>query len=445
MSGRSFRFGSCALAAGLFLLLITFALRNQPDVRGDSPNVLRGPSAFSDYRNEKPGTVREIRVADLPQPYATKSVDNGPDLVPRPSNAWPQALPGFKVEQYATRLQNPREIRTAPNGDLFVAESDPGRVIVLRGISPDGKAGSLSVFATGLTLPFGIAFNPPGSDPKYIYVANTDSVVRFPYQNGDLKARGAAEIVVKQVPGFGRLRGGGHWTRDLAFSPDGQKLFISVGSHSNVDDPDTHPAEYHRADILQTNPDGSDLRVYAWGIRNPVGITVNPQTGELWCSTNERDELGDNLPPDYITHVQEGGFYGWPWYYIGGHQDPRHQGKHFELKDKVIVPDVLLQAHDASLEMVFYEGTQFPAEYRGNAFAAEHGSWNKAVRTGYEVIRVPLQNGHATGEYEDFLTGFVTPDGNVWGRPVGVAMAQDGSLMVSDDGSNSIWRVSYGK
>src|SRR5205823_4105350 len=210
-----------------------------------------------------------------------------------------------------------------------------------------------------LTLPFGIAFYPPGPEPKYVYVANTDSVVRFPYQNGDLKARGPAEKIVSSLPGFGRLRGGGHWTRDLAFSLDGKKMFVSVGSRSNVDDTDNNPAEYHRADILEANPDGSDLRVYARGIRNPVGIAIEPRTGVLWASMNERDLLGDNLPPDYITHVQEGGFYGWPWYYIGAHQDPRHKGKHPELKDKVIVPDVLVQAHNASLEMTFYEADQF--------------------------------------------------------------------------------------
>jgi glucose/arabinose dehydrogenase len=245
------------------------------------------------------------------------------------------------------------------------------------------------------------------------------------------------------LPGFGRLRGGGHWTRDLAFTPDGKKLFISVGSHSNLDDPDTTPAEYHRADILEANPDGSDVTVYASGIRNPVGIAIDPSGGELWTSVNERDALGNNLPPDYITHVQEGGFYGWPWYYTGGHPDPRLKGRHPELKENVIVPDVLLQPHNASLQLTFYEGTQFPRQYRGDIFAAEHGSWNKDVRTGYEVILVPLENGHAPGAYEDFVTGFVTADGDVWGRPVGVAVASDGSLMVSDDGSNTIWRVSY--
>ena len=319
----------------------------------------------------------------------------------------------------------------------------PGRIKVYRGISKDGEAASVHVFTSGLTLPFGIAFYPPGPDPNYVYIANTDSVVRFPYQNGDLEASGPKQVIVPNIPGFGRLRGGGHWTRDIAFSPDGKRMFVSVGSHSNVDDTDTTPAEFHRADILVANPDGTDLHVYAWGIRNPVGLAVSPQTGELWASVNERDQLGDNLPPDYITHVQEGGFYGWPWYYIGAHQDPRLAGKHPELRDKVIVPDVLLQPHNASLELTFYEGDQFPAEYRGDIFAAEHGSWNRAVRTGYEVICVPLKDGHATGEYEDFLTGFVTPHGDVWGRPVGVAVAPDGSLLVTDDGGNCIWRVSY--
>ena len=221
-------------------------------------------------------------------------------------------------------------------------------------------------------------------------------------------------------------------------------MYVSVGSHSNDDDADTHPAEFHRADVLEFNPDGTGLKVYAWGIRNCVGIATQPKTGDIWCSVNERDELGDNLVPDYITHVTPGGFYGWPWWYMGGHQDPRQKGKHPELQSKVITPDVLLQPHNASLEMTFYEGNQFPQEYQGDIFASEHGSWNRAPRTGYEVIRVPLHgNGKATGEYEDFLTGFVTADGNVWGRPVGVTVAKDGSLLVTDDGSNSIWRVSY--
>ena len=394
---------------------------------------------FTDFRFEKPGTPRRITPQDLPAPYATNSAGNGPRMVARPDSAWPQAPKGFKVELYATGLENPRIIRTAPNGDFFVAESAKGQILVFRGITPDGKPKITSIFATGLGHPFGIAFYPLGPNPKWVYVGNTNSVVRFAYENGDLEARGAPEHLAD-------LAGNpsGHVTRDVQFSLDGNTMFVSVGSGSNVDDPDTHPDEKLRAKIFAFNPDGSNMRVYASGIRNAVGLAVNPRTGQLWCSVNERDALGDNLVPDYITHVEPGGFYGWPWWYIGAHQDPRHEGKHPELKDKTIVPDVLLQPHNASLEMTFYDGKQFPQEYDGDIFASEHGSWNRAVRTGYEVIRVPLHHtGHSTGDYEDFLTGFVLPNGDVWGRPVGVTTAHDGSLLVTDDGSNSIWRVSY--
>jgi len=402
-------------------------------------SVLTGQDAFTDYTKEKPGTFRKITVADLPQPYATKSAGNGPKVVAQPVGAWPQALPGFKVERYVDAgLDEPREIRTAPNGDFFVAESRRGEIKLFRGFTTDGKPELSVVFATGLKQPFGIAFYPPGNDPKWVYVGNTGSVVRFPYKIGDLKAAGPSEVVIPEIPS-----GGGHWTRDLAFTPDGKTLFVSVGSRSNVDDPDEHKEEFHRANILEFTPEGKFIGVYASGIRNPVGIGINPATGELWCSTNERDQLGDNLVPDYVTHVERGGFYGWPWYYMGSNQDPRHAGKHPELNGKVLVPDVLLQPHFASLELTFYQGRQFPEEYQGDLFAAEHGSWNRAVRAGYEVIRVPLKGGHASGVYEDFLTGFVTADGQVWGRPVGVAVAQDGSLMVTDDGSKSIWRVIY--
>jgi glucose/arabinose dehydrogenase len=398
---------------------------------------------FSDYRTQTPGTTRKITVNDLPKPYATKSVDNGPDVVDRPSNAWPKTLPGFKVELYATDLKNPRLLRTAPNGDLFLAESQAGDIKVFRGIDAKGKPEQVEVFATGLHQPFGIAFYPPGPNPQWVYVGNTGEVVRFPYQTGDMKARGPQQHIA-DLPGGGRLRGGGHWTRDIAFSPDGKKMWVSVGSRSNVDDTDGNQAEYHRADVLEFNPDGSGERVYAAGIRNCVGEAVNPTTGELWCSVNERDGLGDNLVPDYITHVQDGGFYGWPWYYTGGHQDPRREDKHPDLRGRQITPDVLLQPHNASLEMTFYDGKQFPAEYHGDIFAAEHGSWNRAVPTGFEVVRVPMHGkGQASGEYQDFVTGFVTEEGRVWGRPVGVAVGKDGSLFVSDDGSNSIWRVTY--
>ncbi|HET6151100.1 MAG TPA: PQQ-dependent sugar dehydrogenase [Polyangia bacterium] len=412
-----------------------------------SPAVAAPPAAsasvFSDFRNERAGAVHHIRARDLPAPHATPSVDNGARVIDRPTAAWPQAPAGFKVELHADKLSNPRLIRTAPNGDLFVAESKADQIRVLRGVGRDGRAQRVEVFARDLKQPFGIAFYPPGNDPRWVYVGNTDSVWRYPYRNGDLTARAAHEVVSTQIPGGGRLRGGGHWTRDVAFSADGKKLFVSVGSRSNNDDTDDNHDEFHRAQILEMGPDGSGLRTFASGIRNPVGIAIQPRTGDLWTSVNERDLLGDDLVPDYITRVSEGGFYGWPWYYIGGNQDPRHAGKHPELRDKVIVPDVLLQPHHASLALTFYDGKMFPAEYQGDVFAAQHGSWNRNPRTGYNVIRVPLhQSGRASGEYQDFLTGFVTADGQVWGRPVGVAVAADGALMVSDDGSNSIWRVS---
>src|SRR3954471_3186913 len=380
------------------------------------------PITYSDYRNQAPGVVHKITVADLPAPYASKAVDNGPSLVSRPKDAWPNAPAGFKVELYASGLENPRELRTAPNGDVFLAESDPGVIKLFRGVTKDGKAERSETFATGLKKPFGIAFYPPGPNPQWIYIGNTDSVVRFPYTNGDLKARGA-EQKIADLPGGGRLRGGGHSSRDIAFSKDGKKMYVSVGSHSNNDD---DKLEFHRADVLEYNPDGSGFRVYASGIRNAVGIAINPQTGELWGSVNERDGLGDDLPPDYVTRIKDGGFYGWPWYYIGGHQDPAHKGKHPELRDKVIVPDVLLQSHSASLAMTFYTGEQFPREYQGDAFAAEHGSWNRSKRTGYKIIRIRVKDGKPTGEYDDFITGFVGT-GGVWGRPVGVTVAKDGA------------------
>jgi len=452
--------------------------------------TITGQAAFADYTQQKPGIRRKITVADLPEPKASESVDNGPTLVQRPEGAWPIAPAGFTVQLYAggdaatpmQRSENkkeihaptsgtfvmPRIIHAAPNGDLFVADSQAGSILVLRGVTAAGKAATISTFATGLDHPFGIALYPAGVNPQWIYVGNATTVVRFAYKSGDLKATSAPETIVPDIPGYAQLRGGGHWTRDVVFSSDDKHMLVSVGSGSNADDPDTHPNEFHRADVLEYTPEGKFVEVYAYGIRNCVGEAINSVTGQLWCSTNERDALGNNLVPDYVTSVKEGGFYGWPWYYMGGHQDPRlpepcangtgpnpqaaaltsDQVKgcqRLNLASKVITPDVLVQPHMASLGMTFYPTSKstFPSQYDGDGFAAEHGSWNRANRGGYEVIRIPMKSGKATGEYEDFLTGFVTADGQVWGRPVGVAVGHDGALYVTDDGSRSVWRVAY--
>jgi glucose/arabinose dehydrogenase len=416
-------------SVGILVLSIAAVLTPVASLQEQNPEA-----PFFDYRSETPGAVHHITPADLPPPNAAPS---DPTFAPMPPAPWPRVPSGFVVEQYAGGLENPRLIRRAPNGDLFVAESQPGRIRVLRGLTP-GSPPRVEVFATGLSLPFGIAFYPPGPNPEFVYVANTDSVVRFPYENDDLQARGPQQIVIPQLL---PLNTGGHWTRDVAFSLDGRTMYISVGSASNVDGVDNNPAEVNRADILETDPRGGARDVFASGIRNPVSIAVDPLTGELWTAVNERDLLGNNLPPDYITRVLRGGFYGWPWFYIGGNQDPRHPGKHPELKYQAILPDVLLQPHSAPLQLTFYDGDQFPADYQGDIFASTHGSWNRTVLTGYDVIRVRRVNGRATGAYEDFLTGFVSEEGQVRGRPVGVAIAADGSLMVTDDWSNLIWRV----
>ena len=410
------------------------------------PKTISGKAAVdADWRSDAPGVRHKITVEDLPAPYATNSVTNDARIVDQPAGAQLQVPPGFKIEQYASGFRDPRYLLTAPNGDIFVTESRADTIKVLRDADGDGKPESTETFAReGLDEPFGIAFYPLGPEPQYLYVANTNGVVRFPYRNGDLKTRAPAEKLSAELSAGGLLHGGGHWTRDLVFSPDGKKMYVSIGSKSNVSD---DSSEADRARIFEFNPDGTGQKVYAWGVRNAVGIKFRPGTNDLWMSVNERDALGDGLVPDYISRVQPGGFYGWPWFYMGKHQDPRHKDKHPELADKVLTPDVLVQSHSASLNLVFYDGQQFPAEYRGDIFAAFHGSWNKKRRTGYKIVRVPLDKstGKARGDYEDFVTGFVTPEENVWGRPVGVTVAKDGSLLFSKDGNKTIWRVSYGK
>jgi glucose/arabinose dehydrogenase len=418
------------------------------------PAALDGAAAFGSWREDAPGKRRHISADALPAPYASPSVGNAVRVVHPPADATLKVPAGFEIKQFASGLSGPRLLRAAPNGDIFVAETRVGRVRVLRASENGTKVSQEEVFASGLRGPFGIAFYP-ADKPEWVYVGNTDSVVRFAYRDGDMKARGAPETIVASLPT------GGHSTRDVVFSKDGSKMFVSVGSASNdaesMDRLDLAAVrkweqgkppgaawgpENERADVLVFDPQGKGRRIFATGIRNCVGLAIHPTTGDLWCSTNERDGLGDNLPPDYITRVREGGFYGWPWYYMGAHEDPQHRGERPDLKDKVTVPDVLIQPHSASLQLMFYTGDQFPADLKGSAFAAEHGSWNRATRTGYKIIRAIVKEGVPTGEYEDFVTGFVLDDNSVWGRPVGVVQAKDGSLIFSEDGNGTLWRVS---
>jgi len=355
---------------------------------------------------------------------------------------------GFAVKAFATGLKGPRRVRVAPNGDIFVAETHSGRVGVLRAAAGAAKPSKTALFASGLNGPFGIAFYPLGQHPQWLYVATNNQVLRFGYHSGDMHARGAAEIVVVQLTESSR----GHSTRDIAFAEDGSRMFVSVDSGSNVAEDEARKSpeeirdweaahglgaawggEADRVDALVFDIDGkAPARIFATAIRNCVGLAVQPHTGDLWCTTNERDGLSDDLVPDYTTRVHEGAFYGWPWYYLASHEDPRHAGERPDLADRVTQPDVLFQAHSASRTLAFYDATSgvaaFPPDYVGDAFVAMRGSWNRSHRTGYKVARVRIRDGAPTGEYEDFLTGFVVDDDHVWGRPVGVAVARDGAL-----------------
>jgi glucose/arabinose dehydrogenase len=417
--------------------------------------VKKGQAAFGDWREDAPGVRRHIRLSDLPPPEMQESVSNPADKTARKPDTNPQVPEGFEVTAFDTGLTTPRVIRFAPNGDMFVADSRANQVRAYR-LAEDGKVAASEIFAGNLHQPYGIAFYPL-SDPKWVYIANSHSVVRFPYKKDGLKASGKAELIIDHIPETH------HWTRDIAFSPDGKVLYLAVGSGSNVAldmSPEpreggleewnkTHPVgaawdtEERRAAVLAFDPDGKNERIFATGLRNCSGLTIQPGTENLWCVVNERDELGDNVPFEYATRVREGKFYGWPWYYIGNHEDPRQKGKRPDLADKVTVPDVLMQAHSAPLGIAFYEGDSFPSDYKGDAFVTLHGSWNRGKRTGYKVVRLLFKDGEPTGTYEDFATGFVISNEEVWGRPVGVAVAPDGALFVSDDGSGTIWRIAY--
>jgi glucose/arabinose dehydrogenase len=412
------------------------------------------------WMDDAPGAVHHLSARELLAPYATASAGNSPKVVARPEGATPKVPPGFKINLFATDPNKGRFMLRAPNGDVFVSAPNKGQIKLFRSTNGE-SADAVSVFATGLDRPYGMAFYPSGANPRYLYVATVNQVVRLPYRSGDLTAGAAPQVI---VPSLSSTQAG-HNTRTLAFSTDDKQMFVSVGSATNIAAtmPATPPLplaewerkyavgatwgdEQDRAAVLAFDAEGGNRRTYATGLRNCVGMIVYPATGELLCSVNERDELGDNLPPDYMTRVAKGGFYGWPWYYIGANEDPRLAGRRPDLKSRVITPDVLLQAHSAPLGMAAYirpEGARhpFPKEYEGDVFMALHGSWNSATRTGSKVVRVMMKNGVPTGAYQDFMTGLVINDKEVWGRPASVLVAADGALLVDDDASGTIWRV----
>lgn len=408
------------------------------------------------------GTVfGQAKTDTLPPPYATKSVKNFSKVLGWPAGKAPVAPKGFTVSRFADTLQSPRWIYVAPNGDILVAEvshekvmakvlgvvtgkeslthnlTSANRITLFRDANNDGKYELKTTFVEGLEHPFGMLI----LKDKF-YVACTNAVWMYNYSTGQTKIEGEGKKILT-LPGEGR-----HWTRNIIANADGTKLYISIGSGSDHAE-DGLEKEKDRARIIEINPDGSGERVYASGLRNPVGMGWAPGTHTLWTAVNERDELGENLVPDYITGVKEGGFYGWPYSYYGQHPDPRMKKgeEHQELVKTAIVPDVSVGNHTASLGLVFYTGKEFPVKYHNGAFIGQHGSWNRTKFSGYRVTFVPFENGKPAGRMQDFLTGFIASDAKseVYGRPVGVAVASDGSLLVADDGGGIIWRVSYNK
>jgi glucose/arabinose dehydrogenase len=414
-----------------------------------------GIAAFEGWKVDSPGVRRHIKPSDLPAPPTStnpeKSIAKPAKVVKPQQGALPKVPDGFTVQVFATGFKMPRTLRLAPNGDIFLSETGAGRVLVFRA----GAAGAKpEVFAEKLDRPYGVVFQPP-DNPQYVYVAAANQVVRYPYRSGAAKAAGPAEVIIGKIPTER------HWTRDLAVSRDGKRLFLAVGSASNLGVggmPDMTPEkirqheathgrgaawgkEENRAVVRVFDPDGKNVRNYATGLRNCSGLAMQPGTDNLWCVINERDHLGPDLVPDHMVLVQEGAFYGWPWYYIGDHEDPALKGKRPDLKGQVRVPEVLIQAHSSALSAAFYDRDAFPAEYRGDAFVALHGSHSRPDATGYKVIRVRMKDGKPTGEYEDFMTGFMVDNNTVWGRPAGVVVTADGALLVSDDANGTIFRI----
>jgi len=399
-------------------------------------------------------TAAVLAQQQLPPPFATPWFRKPTRVVAMPEGRQLTVPRGFTVNVFADKLQFPRFMALAANGDVVLSEPfrGAGRITILRDADHDGVAETRETFASGLNRPFGLAFWK-----QFLYVGNNDSVVRFVYQPGQTVATGPPERIVDLPPSDAALdqdtaerlhidlnqtRGYNHWTRNVIFNPSGTKLYVTVGSSTNA----TPEEDARRAAVNEYNPDGSGHRVFAAGLRNPVGLAYYPDTSTLWTAVNERDHLGDDLVPDYITSLRPGAFYGWPYSYIGGHVDPTVKTPRPDLVTKAVVPDVLLASHAAALGLIFYTGSQFPAEYRGSAFVALHGSINRSKLTGYSVVRIPFRNGKPSGPPEDFLTGFVARDDaekEAWGRPVGLLQLPDGSLLVSDDAGNRLWRVSY--
>lgn len=374
--------------------------------------------------------VGVAQLAKLAEPFATPSVRNTATIVAKPDALQLAAPVGFTVTLYADNLQAPRTMMSAPNGDLFVAQSRDGSVVILRDNNNDGIPDTRYNYAQGLNGVFGMAIHD-----GYLYLGRTDSIIRYKYKDGDTRAQGTPEKLVD-------FPTGGHSTRTIVFSRDGKKMYVAVGSMSNKSDGE----DPVRAAINEYNPDGTGHRIFASGLRNPVALTLYPGTDTIWTSVNERDTLGDDLVPDYITSVKDGGFYGWPYSYIGSNYDPEHKGKRPDLVARAIVPDVLIPAHSAAVGLTFYTGTQFPERYRNGAFIGLHGSWNRSKLAGYRIAFVPFQNGKPAGPLEDFVTGWILNGGNpgtAWGRPVSPYVAKDGSLLITDDVANKIWRVQY--
>jgi len=371
----------------------------------------------------------------LPPPYATPSADNGPHVIPRPAGAQLHVPAGFSVEVYAEGFARPRNMLLGPRGELLLTDSSDspdGIVYVMTLNKSDGyKPGEHKKLIAGLDRPYGLALWH-----EYLYVGEPESVKRYKYDSRTLTVGPGQEVI--SLKGFNH----GHWTRSLLFDRAGQKLYVGVGSASNVS-PGGDP---RRAAIDRYNPDGSGHEIFASGTRNPIGLHWYPGTDTLWAAVQERDALGDNLVPDYFTHIQQGGFYGWPYAYIGQHEDPRNKGQRPDLVAKTIVPDVVIMpAHQAVLDFEFYTGKQFPAQYRNGAFLAMHGSWNRSKRDGYKIAFVPFHGSKSSGPEQDFLTGWMLSPENrdVWGRPVGLLILPDGSMLISDDGGDKLWRVTY--